>query len=92
MAVRVTGRLICADDTQGDVVRAMLPDHIRLSRAEPGCLAFDVRPTDDPLIWALDETFLDAAAFAAHQARTKASPWWTATQQIARDFQIDDTA
>lgn len=67
---------------------AQLPDHIRLTRAEPGCLQFDVMQTSDPLIWQVDECFASAADFAAHQLRTKTSDWFNATQNIRRDFQF----
>lgn len=86
--IRVTGTLACTTADQAETVRRMLPDHIRLSRAEPGCLAFNVDPTDDPLVWRLDETFADQAAFAAHQSRTRASAWFSATADLTRDFSV----
>lgn len=90
MVVRVNGRLICANGEQAAKVRAHLPEHIRLSRAEPGCLVFDVVPTNDPLVWELDETFTDRTAFGAHQARTRASDWGTQTIGITRDFKVTE--
>lgn len=86
--IRLTGRLICADADQAGIVRAHLPEHIRLTRAEPGCLSFDVTPTADPLVWQVAELFTDRAAFDAHQTRTRASDWWRATAAIPREFQI----
>lgn len=86
--IRVTGTLACATAEQADRVRAHLPDHIRLSRAEPGCLTFNVEPTDNPLVWRLDESFVDQAALAAHQARTRASAWFAATSDLRRDFVV----
>lgn len=86
--ITVTGQLIAADEDEASLVRQYLPDHIRLSRAEPGCLTFNVVATDDPLIWQLDETFTDQAAFAAHQTRTKASIWFEKTALQKRDFQV----
>ncbi|NJM84430.1 MAG: antibiotic biosynthesis monooxygenase [Tabrizicola sp.] len=88
--IRVTGQLICRTMAEAEMVRTYLPDHIRLSRAEPGCLTFDVVPTDDPLIWRLSETFQDGAAFEAHQQRTRASLWFDRTRDLARDFHIED--
>lgn len=84
----LTGQLICTDEQQVEVVRTHLPEHIRLSRAEPGCLSFTVTQTDDPLIWQVDETFTDQAAFDAHQTRTKASAWFRASGHIQRRFSI----
>jgi hypothetical protein len=34
----------------------------------------------------VSERFRDEAAFAAHQARTRASAWWQITSHMARDF------
>jgi quinol monooxygenase YgiN len=86
----VTGKLSCATPEDAALVAAKLPEHIRLSRAEPGCLTFNVNPTMDPLIWQLDESFVDRPAFEAHQARTRASAWFAATAHLARDFKITD--
>ncbi len=86
--IRVTGQLICATADDAAVVEARLPDHIRLSRAEPGCETFSVIPTASPLVWQLDETFADHAAFEAHQARTQSSDWFLATAHLTRNFQV----
>jgi quinol monooxygenase YgiN len=86
--VHLSGRLICETMDQADIIRRYLPDHIRLTRAEAGCLAFDVVQSADPLIWTVTESFVDEAAFAVHQTRTRASDWWKATTKIAREFQI----
>ncbi len=69
-------------------MRAHLPAHLALTRAEPGCLAFDVDPTDDPLVWRVEERFADEAAFDAHQRRVAASAWGTATAGIDRRYEI----
>ncbi len=90
MAVRVTGRLGCANEAQAARVRALLGEHIRLSRAEPGCLTFDVVPTNDPLVWELNETFVDRAAYEAHQARTRASTWGIETIGLTRRFEVSE--
>jgi quinol monooxygenase YgiN len=84
--IHLSGRLICNDRAEAATVRRHLPRHIRLSRAEPGCLSFEVTTTDDPLCWQVTETFRDPAAFDAHQARTRASAWHAATAAITRTF------
>jgi quinol monooxygenase YgiN len=89
--IHVTGTLCCASVEEAERVGRFLPEHIRLSRLEPGCLSFNVTPTDDPLVWRLDETFVDRAAFVVHQARTRASIWYRETAALNRDFQIVDT-
>ncbi len=86
--VRLSGRLLCASAEEADVVRRHLPEHVRLTRAEPGCLSFEVTPTDDPLTWRVEERFTDRAAFDAHQRRTRASAWGAATAAIRRDYEV----
>lgn len=88
MTVALTGRLVCVNADEAAVVQRFLADHIRLTRAEPGCLRFDVVQTSDALVWQVDEAFVDRAAFDAHQARTATSPWAGATAGIRRDFRI----
>lgn len=85
--IALQGRLICADAAQMMTALSLLPDHIALSRAEPGCLQFDLWQDEDPLIWHLSELFTDANAFAAHQARTRDSLWGRDSTAIIRDFQ-----
>lgn len=86
--IRLSGHLLCGDAAEAASVRAHLPEHVRLTRVEPGCLSFQINPTPDPLVWRVDETFVDRAAFEAHQARTRASDWWQATSAIKREFEI----
>ncbi|MFM7334766.1 MAG: putative quinol monooxygenase [Tabrizicola sp.] len=88
--ILITGTLTCATADEAETVRAHLPEHIRLSRAEPGCRTFSVEPTDDPLVWRLDESFVDKAAFQAHGDRTRASAWFKATSGLARDFKVQE--
>ncbi|SMO55360.1 GNAT family N-acetyltransferase [Paracoccus laeviglucosivorans] len=85
--VALSGRLICHDMPQMLLALDLLPEHVALSRAEPGNLRFDLAQTDDPMIWRLNELFADDTAFAAHQARTKASRWGVESTAIQRDFQ-----
>lgn len=90
MTVRLSGRLICATPTEAAVVARHLPAHVALTRAEPGCLTFEVTRSPDPLVWTVEETFADRAAFAAHQTRTQGSEWFAQTRQIRRDFQVTE--
>lgn len=84
--VALHGRLICADAGQMMTALDLLPDHVDLSQAEPGCLRFHVAQSEDPMIWTLDEIFADDAAFTAHQTRTAASAWGQASTALTRDF------
>lgn len=88
--IRLSGRLICQTHAEARRVAMALPDHIRLSRAEPGCVSFDVTPTQDPLIWDVSECFTDRTAFEAHQSRTAASDWAAQTAGITRDYTVSE--
>lgn len=88
MGVTLNGYLRCADEAEATRVRAALDEHIRLTRAEPGCVSFEVTPTDDPFVWQVAEEFTDPAAFDAHQARAGTSDWAVETKGIARDYKI----
>ncbi len=72
-------------------VRAALADHIALTRAEPGCLRFDV--TEDlthPDRFQVSELFASRAAFDAHQVRSAASPWADVTAGLPRRYEINE--
>lgn len=86
----LSGRLICADAEEAERVRAHLPDHIRLTRAEPGCVSFEVTQSPDPLIWMVEERFVSRVAFERHQERVALSDWGRATAGIRRDYMIDE--
>ena len=86
--IRVTGTLTCAP-IEARTVRAALPAHVRLTRAEPGCLSFEVTETA-PGVFTVAECFADRAAFDAHQTRTRASAWWQVTSHMTRDFELSE--
>ena len=88
--IRLRGQLICMSDDEAQAVRAHLPEHLALTRAEPGCLTFEVDQTDDPMVWEVMEAFRDRASFDAHQARTRESAWFAATRGILRDFKMEE--
>ena len=91
-AVRLSGFLRCLSKDDVELVRRRLPEHLRLTREEPGCLSFEVSETDDPLIWQVEELFADRAAFDFHQERTRASERFRATSAIPRDYEITTLA
>ena len=88
--IRLRGQLICMTEAEADVVRLHLPEHIALTRAEPGCLTFDIAETDDPMVWEVMEAFRDRPSFEAHQTRNRASAWFAATRGILRDFRMEE--
>ena len=69
----------------------LLAGHVRLTRAEPGCLAFAVTESpDDPERFEVAERFSDRAAFDAHQTRTAGSRWGAASRHLRRHYRIDE--
>ncbi|WP_134726709.1 putative quinol monooxygenase [Paracoccus luteus] len=82
--VSLTGQLVCADVAQMLAVLDHAQSHIDASRAEPGCLQFDLWQTDEPLVFAVAERFADPDAYRAHQTRTRATDWYAATADLER--------
>ncbi|EPX76202.1 putative quinol monooxygenase [Salipiger mucosus] len=86
--IRLRGTLTCPPE-DAPTLRAALPDHIRLTRAEPGCLRFDVTETV-PGTFTVDELFTDRAALDAHQVRNRASEWYRLTAGYPRDYAVEE--
>lgn len=66
-------------------LRAELPEHVRLTLAEAGCRAFSVVEHAGG-VFAVNETFVDEAAFAAHQARIRGTAWAAVSANAVRDY------
>jgi len=90
--IKLTGRLMCKNPEETALVRRYLPEHIRLTKEESGCLCFEVKETADPLIWSVEELFTSQQTFDKHQSRTKASAWGRETAAIAREYAIAEIA
>lgn len=90
--IQLTGRLVCRNAAEAAIVAAHLPEHIEVTRAERGCLSFEVAATDDPLVWTVEERFTSEDAFAAHQARVAGSDWGRSTAGIERQYDIQRVA
>lgn len=88
--IRLRGQLICMNGEDRETVLAHVQDHITLTRAEPGCLSFEISETEDPFTFEVMESFRDRASFDAHQARTRDSAWFAATRHILRDFRLEE--
>ncbi|SDW35482.1 Quinol monooxygenase YgiN [Ruegeria halocynthiae] len=70
-------------------VRNALPEHIALTRAEQGCISFEVvEDGDHPGRFNVAELFTNQAAFDSHQKRTRASDWYQITQGLPREYSI----
>ena len=90
--IRLSGHIDVPEERRAAVAEA-LPEHIRLTRAEPGCLRFEVRcDPRRPGRWLVDELFAGRAAFEAHQARVRASRWGRITEGIPRHYRIEEVA
>lgn len=87
--VRLTGRLVCTTAEEARLVAIHLPRHIALTRAEVGCISFDVTQTADELIWQVEERFANEAVFRAHQDRVAGSEWGRVTAGIEREYVIE---
>ena len=86
--VVLTGYIDAPEDRLA-AIRAALPGHIALTRAEPGCIWFNVDPC--PRVagrFLVSECFTDQAAFNDHQVRTKASPWAAIARDIPRSYKV----
>jgi quinol monooxygenase YgiN len=88
--IRLRGQLRCLTAADAAAVARLLGEHMRLTRAEPGCVDFDIAPTDDPMVWEVMEAFRTRADFDAHQTRTRASVWFAQTRGCLRDFVIEE--
>ncbi|MHA6690851.1 putative quinol monooxygenase [Devosia sp. A449] len=89
--IHLTGYVEIPADRLAAVLQA-LPEHIALTRAEPGCLSFEiVHSADDPTRLLVAELFTDQAAFDAHQHRAGASAWARITAGLPRHYTITTT-
>jgi len=83
---------ILVHDADMAVVQRALMTHIALTRDEPGCLIFNVeQDRGSKNTFQVYEEFVDRAAFAAHQARAKASTWGQVRANLERHYQITES-
>ena len=88
--IRLTGHIDVPQDRLA-AVSAALPEHIRLTRAEPGCLSFTVTPDPDRQgRFLVTEQFSSRTSFEAHQARSAASDWARVTAGLPRNYKITE--
>ena len=74
--VTLAGFLVCRSLEEADRVSQLLPEHIRLTRAEPGCLRFDIlRDNDDPCKFFFCEVYRDEAARLSHRDTPQFGMW-----------------
>ena len=85
--VYLDGLLIANSAAHRAVIDLYLEDHIALTRAEPGCLKFEVtEDARDRNKFHVSEIFDSEDSFAAHQARAKDSEWGKHSEKLERKF------
>ena len=92
MPLTLTGFLICRTLDEADRVSALIPAHVTATRAELGCLDYEIwRSMADPVCFAVRAVYRDRDALAAHQVRTTGNDWGRTTNGATRDFRITET-
>ncbi len=82
------GHIIVSDDDLPRVLKA-LPKHIALSRAEQGCLIFNVsQDSENANKFYVYEEFIDREALDAHRRRAKRTRWASVTAGVERYCEI----
>ena len=76
-------------DSDLNQVRGFLPEHIRLTCLESGCLIFKVDEHETEIgRFDVYEEFESKQAFEAHQDRVQQSDWGKATKRVERFYTI----
>ena len=84
---------IVVPDVDLAAVLLELPNHIRLTLEEAGCLRFEVtQKPDNKNVFCVSEEFVDRAAFEAHQRRVQSSEWGRVTSSVERHYQVTERA
>lgn len=84
---------ITVADAEIEAVKAALITHIKLTRAESGCLVFNVQQAaDNANKFDVYEEFIDEQAFIGHQQRVKTSQWAKITVNVSRHYNIQGLA
>jgi quinol monooxygenase YgiN len=90
MTVQLTGHIDVPPERMA-AIKAAVIDHIALTRAEAGCISFEVTPCPDVKgRFLVNETFINQAAFDYHQTRTGASPWAKISKGLPRAYEITE--
>ncbi|MGJ8673796.1 putative quinol monooxygenase [Rubritalea sp.] len=73
-----------------DTIKKALPVHLEATRAEEGCITFQVdeHPTEAGRFDVYEE-FVSKSAFEHHQKRVKESAWGAATQNVSRSYTVE---
>ncbi|MGJ8678592.1 MAG: putative quinol monooxygenase [Akkermansiaceae bacterium] len=76
--------------TELDTIRKALLVHIEVTRAEEGCITFQVNehPTEAGRFDVYEE-FVSKVAFENHQKRVRESKWGAVSQNVARSYEVE---
>ncbi len=90
--IQLNGHMDVPPERLAAVTKAV-GDHIALTRAEAGCISFEVTPCPDVKgRFLVAEIFVNRAAFDQHQTRAASSPWAKITAGLPRDYTITEIA
>lgn len=66
-----------------------LPEHIRKTQQEDGCLVFKIEEDPaNPCQFQVYEEFINKTAFEEHQARVQVSEWGQVSRNVSRHYKI----
>ncbi|MCR9105195.1 MAG: antibiotic biosynthesis monooxygenase [Gammaproteobacteria bacterium] len=90
--ITLKGHMLVPDADLAAVL-AELPNHIELTRREPGCLTFTVNQNpENANRFDVFEEFCDQHAFEHHQERVPGSRWGTITANAVRHYTVEGLA
>ena len=82
---------ILVPDADLAAVMAALDTHIMHTRQEKGCLVFNVTQNpDNPNRFEVYEEFTNRESFERHQTRVRYSPWGAVSNNVERQYQVND--
>ena len=82
---------IIVPDGDMQAVQDEIPNHIQLTRAEPGCLVFEIsRHNEIANRFSVYEEFVDRRSFELHQKRVGESVWGAVSVDVERYYQITE--
>ncbi|MDF1645238.1 MAG: antibiotic biosynthesis monooxygenase [Pseudomonadales bacterium] len=82
---------IIVPDSDIELVKQELPNHIKRTKNEKGCLLFEVTQDLNHINrFSVYEQFVDQASFAFHQKRVANSAWGKVTVNVERHYEITE--
>ena len=88
--VTLQGHIIVPNADLESVKRELI-NHIELTRAEDGCVVFEVtQDSDNKNRFNVYEEFVDQLSFESHQQRVGQSAWGKITVNVERHYKITE--